>query len=384
MAEQITNYKCPACTGPLKFSSLLGKLECEYCGSTFTTEEIKALNEQKDEKAAEAFNEENEKEAQKEEKVSWDASNEEANQNKETLTMKSYSCPSCGAEIICEQTTAATSCPYCGNPSIVPGQMTGTLKPDYIIPFKLDKNHAKNSLMQYYQKKRFLPKEFSTQNQIDKIQGIYVPFWFFDGIADGEASYQGSNSSSHRSGDYIITSTKHYSIKRAGTVEFKNIPADASKKMPDDLMDSIEPFNYSELTDFSTAYLPGYLADKYDVTMEESTERACSRARNSLSMLLRSTVSGYSSTTETGSHIDIKNLKSHYAFLPVWLIHTKWQNQDFLFAMNGQTGKFIGNLPACPKKLRLLFWGLTIGIGAVLYFTGISGFFVKFAQAALL
>lgn len=380
MADQITNYKCPSCTGPLKFSSTTGKLECEYCGGSYSPKEIETMYAQKDEKAAEAFNKEQAKQEQEQqqqeqqeqpEEVSWA---ESSAQNEETLNMKTYSCPSCGAELVCEETTAATSCPYCGNPSIVPGQMTGNLKPDFIIPFKLNKESAKTALQNHYKHKKFLPKAFSATNQIEKIQGLYVPFWFFDGTADGSLSCKTSNSTSHRSGDYINTTTRHYNVFRAGNVDFYHIPADASKKMPDDLMDSIEPYDYSGLIPFSTAYLPGYLADKFDVTKEESTDRACSRAKTSMRELLYSTINGYGSVMETGCHINIKNLKAHYAFLPVWLIHTKWNGKDFLFAMNGQTGKFVGNLPASSKKLNLLWFGLTIGIGALFYFAHISDF----------
>lgn len=372
MGDKITNYKCPACTGPLKFSSETGKLECEYCGSSFLPEEIESMYAKKDENAAEAFNKDQENEEKQKEEIVWDSSTEQ--NQEETLNMKSYSCPSCGAELVCEQTTAATSCPYCGNPSIVPGQMTGNLKPDFIIPFKFDKEEAKKALTKHYKYRKFLPKAFSVKNQIEKIQGIYVPFWFFDGTANGSMNCSASNSTSHRSGDYIKTTTKHYSVSRSGQVDFFHIPTDASKKMPDDLMDSIEPFDYSGLIPFSTAYLPGYLADKFDVTKEDSTGRACSRAKSTLKSLLLSTISGYSSVVEQSTHIDIKNLKAHYAFLPVWLIHTKWQEENFLFAMNGQTGKFVGNLPASPFKLNLLLAGLTIGIGALLYFTHIADF----------
>ena len=384
MADQITNYKCPSCTGPLKFSSTTGKLECEYCGGSFLPKEIEAMYAKKDENAAEAFNKEQakqeEKQQEQQEEISWDTSSE---QKQETLNMKSYSCPSCGAELICEETTAATSCPYCGNPSIVPGQMTGSLKPDFIIPFKFNKDGAKQALSNHYKHKKFLPKAFSEQNQIEKIQGLYVPFWFFDGTAYGSMSYKTSNSSSHRSGDYIVTNTKHYDVQRAGNVDFYHIPADASKKMPDDLMDSIEPYDYSGLIPFSTAYLPGYLADKFDVSKEESTDRACTRAKNSMRELLRSTIGGYDSVVETASHIDIKNLKAHYAFLPVWLIHTKWNDKDFLFAMNGQTGKFVGNLPASPSKLNLLMLALTAGIGAVFYFAHIADFIMQIIEEFL-
>ncbi len=60
-----------------------------------------------------------------------------------------YVCQSCGGEIIADDTTAATSCPFCGNPTIFKSQLSGELKPDYIIPFKLDKNTAKEALKKH-------------------------------------------------------------------------------------------------------------------------------------------------------------------------------------------------------------------------------------------
>ena len=388
MAEQITNYKCPQCTGPLKFSSSTSKLECEYCDSSFSPEEIETMYAQKDLEASKSFKDENEKklteeQPEQEDQIQWDESNAAHNAEEASMEMRTYNCPSCGAELVCEKTTAATSCPYCGNPSIIPGQMTGVLKPDYIIPFRMDREKAKDALKKYYNHKRFLPTAFSTNNQIEKIQGIYVPFWFFDGTIDATVTYKALNKSSSRSGDYIITTTEHYHVVRFATLDFENIPTDASKKMPDDLMDSIEPFNYSELTEFSTAYLPGFLADKYDVSMEESKKRSCSRAKNTILSLVRSTVQGYDSVSERSNQMNIKNLKAHYAFLPVWLIHTKWNNQNFLFAMNGQTGKFVGNLPICPKKLRTLFFGLIIGISSLFYFLHISEAIVRIIMLIL-
>ena len=177
--------------------------------------------------------------------------------------MKSYTCPSCGAELICDETTAATSCPYCGNTTIVPGQLSGMQKPDYIIPFKLSKEDAIAALKNHYKKKPLLPKAFSAQNHIDSIQGIYVPFWLFNGSTSANLSYHCTRVEKHQEGNYDIINTDHYSVQRSGTVKFERIPVKASSKMPEENMNAIEPFQYDELTPFSNAYLPGFLADKY-------------------------------------------------------------------------------------------------------------------------
>ena len=275
--------------------------------------------------------------------------------------MKAYSCPSCGAELICDETTAATSCPYCGNPTVIPGQFSGMLKPDYVIPFKLGKADAITTLKKHYRGKIFLPKTFADGNHLEEIKGIYVPFWLFDGVVDGNISYQGTRSHTHTEGDEEVTITDHYRMDRAGIVPFERIPADASSKMPDEHMDSIEPFDYSELKPFSTAYLPGFLADKYDVTVEECSDRADERvAKTVRDLFYRDASAGYETCISVSENISIQRGKVHYALMPVWLLNTKWNGQDFLFAMNGQTGKMVGDLPISKGKFWLTFLGIDV------------------------
>ena len=299
------------------------------------------------------------------EESDWDLSGLSDDWGADADGMRAYSCPSCGAELICDASTAATSCPYCGNPSVVPGQFSGTLRPDFVIPFKLNKKEAIAALKQHYNKKPFLPKSFSRENHLQEIRGIYVPFWLFDGEAEGDAQYAATRSRTYRSGDQEITETEHYQVYRAGSVTFEKVPVDASSKMPDDHMDSIEPFDYGEIKPFSTAYLPGYLADRYDVTVEQSRERADQRCVSTLTSALRSTVQGYDSCVPTGGSTTLRRGKVHYALLPVWILNTKWDGKEFLFAMNGQTGKLVGDLPMSWGKFWATFAAIAVPLMAI-------------------
>ncbi len=373
MPTQVTNYQCPACTGPLHYSAKSGKLACDYCGSSFDVAEIEALYARKEAEAAAARQAADAKaeaaQAAKDEAAEaaaasggWDTSDLSRDWGAEADGLRVYSCPSCGAELICDQSTAATACPYCGNPAIVPGQLSGALRPDYILPFRLSKDDAVQALRAHYKGKPFLPRSFTSANHIEQIQGVYVPFWLFDGGAEGAASYRASNTNVYETGDYEITETRHYHVVRAGSLAFEKIPVDASSKMPDDHMDSIEPFDYAQLRPFSTAYLPGYLADKYDVTIDDSRDRADTRCRETLAQALRDTVTGYGACVTEREDIALRRGKVHYALLPVWMLSTKWHGQDFLFAMNGQTGKLVGNLPTDRGR----FWGMFAAIAAPL------------------
>ena len=187
----------------------------------------------------------------------------------------------------------------------------------------------------------------------------------YDGEASGSAQFHATQVHTYTSGDYEITETRHYDVRRAGSIAFEKIPVDASSKMPDDYMDSIEPYDYAELKPFSTAYLPGFMADKYDVSVEDSRERADTRCAGSLLRALERTVSGYTTCNETSRDIHLKRGKVHYALLPVWILNTRWEGKDFLFAMNGQTGKLVGNLPVSTKRVIGLFAAIAAPLIAI-------------------
>ena len=366
MASQITNYKCPACTGPLHFVGASGMLECDFCGAKYDVAQIEALYAEKEAKAVDATEQANAKAEQNRQKIAemesqgWDTSSLNSDWGAEADGMKAYSCPSCGAELICDASTAATSCPYCGNPTVVPGQFSGALKPDFVLPFKLSKEDAVAALKNHYKGKPLLPKAFTNGNHIEEIKGVYVPFWLFDANASGSGLYEATTSSRHRNGDYVITTTRHYDVRRAGTTQFMGVPVDGSTKMPNGHMDAIEPFDYRAFQPFSTAYLPGYMADKYDEDADTCQARAHSRMRNSVSSELSASITGYSSVSTRSENIQIDYTAKHYALLPVWMLHTKWQGKDYLFAMNGQTGKLVGDLPVDKRKFAAWFAGISV------------------------
>lgn len=356
MAEHFTDYVCPNCRGTIHFDALSGQMKCDYCESLFSVEEIKEFYAK--------HNEINAAQDGTQASISADGGM--------LLNMKAYKCQTCGAEIICDETTAATSCPYCGNQAIIPQQFTGMLRPRYVIPFKTDKESTKINLESYCKKKKFLPKQFRQENHIDEIKGIYVPFWLYSGTVDAYAEFEGKKESVTYTSKERITTTRYYEAERSGTASFAMIPTDASSNMADDLMDSIEPFDYSGICDFEMEYLLGFLADKYDVSKEDSIDRARKRAENSTVGYLKNTVAGYTSVTETRRSVDFSDENQDYAMFPVWLLCTKWKEQNFLFAINGQTGKMTGNLPINRFKEWLVVLLVTIPLMALSGYFGFS------------
>ena len=349
----VLEQKCPCCGGAVAFDTGSQKLKCPYCDTEFDVE-----NFSQGDSSAEAHDD-----------INWNTQSSEWGEG-ETDGMSVYSCNSCGGEIIADSTTGATSCPYCGNPVVVKGKFSGALRPDLVIPFKLDKKAAKEALKKHISSKKFVPKAFKDNNHIDEIKGVYVPHWLFTCDAAANISYSAEKIRKWSDSEYDYTEIESYEVFRSGLIGFDNVPVDGSEKMPDDLMESIEPFDVSQAVDFNTAYLAGYLADKYDVSADKSIARANERIKNSTGSAFTETVKSYTAVTPRSVYVNIANGFYKYALYPVWVLKTRWNGKEYTFAMNGQTGKFVGDIPTDKKAVTKATLLLGAGISALLY--GIS------------
>lgn len=349
--SDIVIYKCPCCDGAIEFDSTSQKLKCPFCDTDFDVENIEAYNNEIDSVNNDNFN--------------WTSILSSDWINTDTDNILEYSCNACGGIIIADSNTAATSCPFCDNPVIIKSKLNGALKPDLIIPFKVDKNAAKEALINHLKGKKLLPKVFYDENHIDEIKGMYVPFWLFNCDSIGHARYRATRIRTWRDQNYIYTETSNYLVTRSGNLKFERVPVDGSSIISDDLMESIEPYNWNELTDFKTAYLSGYFADKYDIDSQKTSDRANDRIKKSTSSALDSTVVGYNSYIQQNLSVNLSNTSVKYALLPVWFLNTSWEDKKFTFVMNGQTGKFAGNLPIDKKAYHKWLWGLTAIIGTL-------------------
>ena len=349
----LLEYKCPHCGAYVEFDSGTQQLKCPYCDSVFDVEALSAHDEAL--------------QNTKPDEMNWELPEEEWTQT-EMQGMRLYRCNSCGGEIVVDATTVATTCPYCDNPVVMVGNLARELKPDYIVPFQLDKEAAKAALRKHFQGKKLLPKVFASENHLDEIKGLYVPFWLFGGQADADLTFNATNMRSWTEHDFHVTETTHYSVERGGTLDFENVPVDGASKMPDEMMEALEPFDFSKAVEFKTAYLSGYMADRYDVSADESIRRANQRIRETTVQAFSDEVRGYATAVPVSENVNIRNGKTKYTLYPIWLLNTNWRGKKYVFAMNGQTGKFVGDdLPTDNGlywKYRLLYG---LGIGAAIY-----------------
>lgn len=357
----LLEQKCPCCGGAIEFNATTQNMKCPYCDTEFDIASMTQASQD-----AESIGQDN---------FQWSAQDSQW-QEGETDGMSIYICNSCGGEIVADATTGASSCPYCDNPVVMKGKFEGALKPDIVIPFKYDKKTAKEAYRKFIESKKLVPKLFKDRNHIDEIKGVYVPHWLFSGtaVASADFSAQRVRSWSDSNNNYIETS--YYNCYRSGNMNFANIPVDGSSKMDDALMESIEPFDIKDGVPFSTAYLAGFLADKYDVDLGASVPRANERVKNSVISALEKTVTDrmYSGVASNGSQVEIANGSYTYALYPVWILNTTWEGKKYTFAMNGQTGKFVGDLPldkkAFWKKIAVLTAPLSVVAFGILWLMG--------------
>jgi len=345
----VLEYKCPCCDAGLKFEADAQKLSCEYCGNTFDFEAIEVYNENSS--MVESFN--------------WSESEVSGWTDDEQTRLQSFQCPSCGGEILTDDTTAATFCPYCENPAIMSGRVAGGLKPDAVIPFKTAKEDAQVAFLKLSKGKPLLPKDFSNQQRLEKITGMYVPFWLYNCAGNQEGRYRATRVHFWSDSHYNYKRTDYYLLTRAAKAEFDGIPMDGSTKIDNTIMESIEPFDYTQMVDFETAYLSGYLADKYDVEHTAGKERIRQRVSSTLDSQIRTSMIGYATTIPIQKQLNIEHSKAKYVLLPVWMLHSRYKDKTYVFAMNGQTGKMTGTFPICPKRSAAWFAGICAGVAAV-------------------
>ncbi len=333
--DAINSYKCPCCGAPLVFSG--NELHCDSCDNTFSVETLQQLTEGTESACGES-------------RYDWEAYVPRNYEDTSEINLANYSCPSCGAEITGDDTLGATVCPYCGQSTIVKGQFEGALRPDYIIPFKVDKKAAIAAFEEDYKKAPFLPDEFKSKKKIEEMAGVYVPFWMFDCDCNAAITYNAQRVSHWSDADFNYTKTDYFKLFREGSIGFANIPVDGSKKADDVYMEAVEPYNYEDAVNFDGAYLSGYLADKYDVSSEESVQRANERVRNSTVSAFNNTTSGYMAVQPENTRINFSNGKVRYSLLPVWMLNIRYLDKNYQFAINGQTGKVVGEYPIDKRK----------------------------------
>jgi DNA-directed RNA polymerase subunit RPC12/RpoP len=351
----LKQFKCPACGGVLEFTSASQQIKCPYCDSTFSREDFGDL----DADLNEAY-------VEKER----DPMIEELYSGEDLKDMSVYTCESCGGEIICGKNTTSTKCPYCDNNVLIKSKISGDLKPKLIIPFKLDKEQSNDSFKSFFKKKFFIPGSFKKENQIEESSSLYVPYFIYSADSDGDVEFEGTKTKRWEDSNYEYKEVSHYRLDRSGLIAFDDIPVDASERMPNDLMESIEPFNKNDHEAFFSGYLAGFQAERYDTEKSTTLKRAHERmVQGTISALQQSTTS-YSDVYAKNHNIRFSNETSKYVLYPIWILNVKWKEQKYTFAVNGDTGKVAGKYPISAPKVSMVCALIALAVAGIFFGLG--------------
>lgn len=337
-------YKCPNCGAGLRFEPELQKYKCDFCGSSFTQKQLQTL----------APDEASDQTVPKDEADPAGAG--AACGEGEAVV---YTCPSCGASVVTDSTTAATFCYYCHSPVVLQGRLSGTYLPDRVIPFKYDRKKAQEIFLDYVKHKHFVPGAFFSKDQIEKLSGVYYPFWVFEGTIEGRLSGRADKIRTYISGDMEFTETSIYQVERGGRIGIQNLSRNALSESDKNLIDSVMPFRLKEAQPFSMGYLQGFVAQRRDIEQDQIAGEMQTRAKKYADMALRETLSEYTTVTAADSDLRVEDEHYSYMLLPVWLLtYRALDGKKYFFAMNGQTGEIHGKLPVASGKLAMAAGGV--------------------------
>lgn len=334
---KVLDNQCPCCGAVLHYNASLLKFKCEYCNNEFTIKDLKKIQ---DTTLQESYKE-----------------------DENDVNYVEYHCSNCGAEIIADEQTAATFCLYCGNTAILKNKLLGEFKPNKIIPFAKDKEEAVKAFMGLSKGRPFMPKSFNSKKNIEKITGLYVPFWLFNVNTGGSVNAVGTRVTHWSAGNTHYTKTSYYDLIRKGTMQFRQIPVDGSTRFDDDLMNSLEPFYFNRLEEYNHAYLSGFLAEKYDVVEDDAYKFAEKRAIESAENIMVNSMVNFDTKRVTERTISSNKASTEYVLLPVWMVNVKYGDKYYTFAMNGQTGEIVGDIPL--NKTKVVLW--SIGLFLIIF-----------------
>ncbi len=324
-------YRCLSCGAPLALNPKTGDFDCEYCLSHYTLEQI-----------------------QKEGPDNSNGNQAGGKDSKQGENLNQYSCPSCGASVVTSDTTAATFCYYCHSPVILSGRLVNEYKPSQIIPFSIDQKSAKEIFINWCKGKKFLTRDFLSEKNIEKMTGIYFPYWLVDNNLDCSYTAQSTKTKVMVVGDIETTETTFYEHKRVGKSELVDIPAVALKNANEGLLNSLYPYHNKEIKPFNMSYLTGFFAESFDKTKDDVSPTIERQIERYAKKLVCDTLPSGTLVTREDFNYNVNEQNWDFTLLPAWILTYKYNDKIYMFGVNAQTGKVSGELPV--DRLKLALW----------------------------
>jgi DNA-directed RNA polymerase subunit RPC12/RpoP len=281
-------------------------------------------------------------------------------------TVPSVSCTSCAAHIEPPASTEAFPCPYCGSSIVVKVASEKLIRPQSLLPFKVTRSQATEMFTKWLRTRWFAPNALKKFARLEgRLQGLYTPYWTFD--AGTVSRYTGM-----RGDTYVVrvgkrTQTRVRWRPAAGTVSrnFDDTLVVGSQSLPRDLAEKLEPWDTKSLVPYADEYLPGFLAERYQIDLRGAWTRAVERMDEVIRQDVNRDIGGDRQRIITLS-THHSGITYKHVLLPMWICSYRFRDKIFRFLVNARTGEVQGQRPWSAIKIALAAIAAAI-IAAVIY-----------------
>lgn len=329
-------FYCAGCGGVMQYDISAGELKCPYCGLKAEIPDDGRVIREHD------FN----LEADQGETTQW---------NQEAHVLK---CDNCGAEVVVEKNVTSVTCAYCGSSHVLESKQMAGIKPEAILPFKVDKGQASQIFHTWVKKRWFAPNALKNLYQQDKMNAIYTPYWTYD--ADASASYTGEGGEVY----YVTVKDSEGNTHRERRVRWYFVSGHVGRFFDDVLVsaksddkkwiEKVGYYNTGELKPFSSIYLSGFQAEKYEISPKQGFVTAQNIMYRQLESDARQQIlMRYDEARNIRLRASYSNVKFKHTLMPVWTSGYMYKDKLYNFVINGQNGKISGNRPYSPVKITI-------------------------------
>lgn len=329
-----TMFPCPNCGGQLRFSAEDQQLKCKSCGSLTEIDSYTP-----------------------DDKIGMD-----------TITTNVYECPCCGGEIQLIDNDGMEFCPYCGNQATMQEKFSTEGAPKYILPFQLNKAKARDKYKSLTGHLHFAPDGLGDKDNIEKLVGMYVPYYLYDYSIDDEIEYKGKTTRS--TADYYITDYANVDV--SVKVDSLKVPFDASQTLDDSIAAKLEPFPMDKVRTFNPGYLAGFFVENSTVDKDVYKSDSLDKAVDYLCSEVSKGSHGYSPEAGTKYEIqtklanDLEYDDAQGAYMPMYFMTTKYDDRVAYSIINGANGVSYIDMPIDKKKMYFFAGKVSAGIFVVL------------------
>jgi hypothetical protein len=348
--EAREKHACPACGAQAEWNPAKQLLVCPFCGAESPYDKYKAGG------AVAELDLITMLRSLPKEQRGWDT------------TRHSVQCQSCKAVMVFDPAKIGKNCEFCGSPALVDYQeLESPIRPQSLLPFKISQDDVRDRMKRWYAGRWFAPNAFKHKSLIDQLHGLYVPFWTFDAQVhcewQAEAGHYYYTTESYRDsqGRQQTRQVQHIRWESAaGEIDhfFDDEPVPATKGVDHTLLRGVEPFPTGEVVPYDTAFLSGFVVERYQIDLEQAATEAHAQMHAELETLCGQQVPGDTYRgLQIQPHYSAETFK--HTLLPIWLLTYTYGVKTFNVVANGYTGEIAGHYPKS-------FWKITFFVLAIL------------------